>query len=236
MLKPIKSGINKLLATVALLSLELIIILVSFFGAMGLFIFIVRMVFWKKKQGLDDYAHRFLSEHANNPTTEVMRIFSFFGSHYFLIAANLLLVLYFLFIKKHRWYSIKIPAVAISSVVFLFILKGFFHRPRPLDPLAKASGYSFPSGHSLMSFTFYGLLIYMVHKNVTNVWLRWILTCGLVFMIFFIGISRVYLNVHHFSDVIAGFCLGLMWLVLIIWIIDKIEQYGRRKINPVVQD
>jgi undecaprenyl-diphosphatase len=165
-----------------------------------------------------------------------MKVFSFLGDHRFLIPVNLSLIFYFLFIKKHRWYSIKIPAVAISGVVLMFILKHLFNRERPLTPLLEpARGLSFPSGHSLMSFTFYGLMIYLVWTNIENKLLSSVLVTGLLLIILFIGISRIYLEVHYATDVIAGFCMGLMWLVLSLYILDKMERYSRRKVNPVVQ-
>jgi undecaprenyl-diphosphatase len=101
--------------------------------------------------------------------------------------------------------------------------------------LEPAKGLSFPSGHSLMSFTFYGLLIYLVWKNVESKLWSSILVTLLLVTILFIGISRVYLEVHYATDVMAGFCLGLMWLVLAIYALEKMEIYSRRKLNPVVQ-
>jgi membrane-associated phospholipid phosphatase len=118
----------------------------------------------------------------------------------------------------------------------MFILKHLFNRERPLTPLLEpARGLSFPSGHSLMSFTFYGLMIYLVWTNIENKLLSSMLVTGLCCSLFFIGISRVYLEVHYATDVIAGFCMGLMWLVLSLYILDKMERYSRRKVNPVVQ-
>jgi undecaprenyl-diphosphatase len=118
----------------------------------------------------------------------------------------------------------------------MFFLKHLFNRERPLTPLLEpARGLSFPSGHSLMSFTFYGLMIYLVWTNVQNKLLSSILITALLLIILFIGISRVYLEVHYATDVIAGFCMGLMWLVLSLYTLDKMERYSRRKVNPVVQ-
>lgn len=234
--KHVKHGINKVVATIALLSLELFVVLVAFFCSLGIFIFVARMIFLEKRDGFDTAVSNFMAMNVTETNTSIMQFFSFIGTHYFLIPANLALVCYFAFIKKHRWYSIKIPVVAISGVVLMFLLKFIFNRQRPLTPLLDhAQGLSFPSGHALMSFTFYGLLIYLVWNNVDNKMLRFLLITGLLLVILFIGISRVYLVVHFASDVIAGFCLGLMWLVLCIFLLDKMEQYSRRNI-PVVQE
>ena len=165
-----------------------------------------------------------------------MQVFTFLGTHAFLIPANLALAAYFLFIKRHRWYSIKVPVVALSSLLLMVLLKFTFHRNRPLSPLLDAAkGYSFPSGHALMSITFYGLIIFLVWQNVKRPWLKWTLTILLVLLINFIGVSRVYLRVHYASDVLAGFCVGLMWLLLSLWILKKMEIYSSKKVDPVVQ-
>jgi undecaprenyl-diphosphatase len=233
--RPVKRVVRKTIATITLLSLELLVVLVAFIGAMSIFIFVARMVL-RKKNGFDVWADNFITRYINDSNTEIMKVFSFLGDHRFLIPVNLSLIFYFLFIKKHRWYSIKIPAVAISGVVLMFILKHLFNRERPLTPLLEpARGLSFPSGHSLMSFTFYGLMIYLVWTNIENKLLSSVLVTGLLLIILFIGISRIYLEVHYATDVIAGFCMGLMWLVLSLYILDKMERYSRRKVNPVVQ-
>ena len=117
----------------------------------------------------------------------------------------------------------------------MFLLKFFFQRHRPLTPLlSEAKGLSFPSGHAMMSLTFYGLLAYMAWKNVENVATRIILVGGLLLLILCIGLSRIYLRVHYASDVIAGFSLGIMWLVICSYVLNKMEKYSKRNLNPQV--
>lgn len=113
----------------------------------------------------------------------------------------------------------------------MFILKLIFHRERPLTPLlAAAKGYSFPSGHALMSVTFYGLLILIVWQSTKPLWVKWPLSITLLSLIIVIGVSRVYLRVHYASDVLAGFSIGLMWLLFSLWILSGIEKYSNRNI------
>ncbi len=211
--------------------------LAVFSAALLAFLFIAKMIFKEKKEDFDLNAFRFLRNQVSDINTDVMNVFSFLGSHNFLIPANLILIAYFLFIKQHRWYSIKVPVVAISSLVLMLGLKNLFQRDRPLTPLFEAArGYSFPSGHATMSITFYGLLIFLVWINIKNVWLKWLFTILLALLIAFIGISRVYLRVHYTSDVLAGFSIGLMWLLLSLWILGKLEIYSRRKVQPVLEE
>ena len=236
MLRYVRHGVKRIYAAIALLSIEVIILLGAFSIALVAFIGIAKMVFKERKEHFDQHAFNFLARTVSDVNTNVMQVFTFLGTHTFLIPANLALVTYFLIIKKHRWYSINVPVVALSSVLLMFLLKLIFHRNRPLTPLLEAAkGYSFPSGHALMSITFYGLLIFLVWQSGKNIWVKWVLTVLLALLIAFIGISRVYLRVHYASDVLAGFCVGLMWLLLSLWLLRKIETYSRRKVDPVVE-
>ncbi len=225
--------VKKLFAALALLSVELLVILILFLICILIFAVTAYRIFLLKKDDIDTSVFYFLKAHVSDRHTEVMEVITFLGNHHFLIPANLVLIAFFLFIRKHKWYSIKIPVVAIGGVTMMFLLKFIFSRPRPLIPLLEpAKGFSFPSGHAMMSFSFYGLLIYMVYENVKNLYLRWTLIAVLLILIFLIGFSRVYLRVHYASDVIAGFAAGFIWIVLSLFITGRIEQFSKRKIDP----
>jgi membrane-associated phospholipid phosphatase len=171
----------------------------------------------------------------NETNTSIMNFITFFGKHEFLIPANLGLIAYYLFVKKHRWYSIKIPAVAISSLLLMFGLKNLFERDRPENQLLEeATNFSFPSGHALMSVTFYGLIAYVVWHSVKNKSLRLALIILLILWIHIVGFSRIYLRKHYYSDVIAGFAIGFLWLVISLKVIGRFEKFGRKQLNPVV--
>jgi len=194
------------------------------------------MVFRERKEDFDEHVFNFLAKYVSSINTNVMSTFSFLGNHFFLIPANIILICYFLFIRKHHWYSLRVPVIALSSLGLMFLLKFIFHRNRPLTPLlTPAKGYSFPSGHALMSMTFYGLIIFIVWRYIKNKWWRWGLTIFFSLIVIFIGTSRVYLRVHYASDVLAGFSVGLMWLLFSLWILHKIEKYYKRKVDPIVQ-
>jgi len=236
MASAIRSKFKRFLAALALLSVELLIIWILFFGCIIIFALTAYRIFLLKKDGIDTTVFNFLSSHVSNRHTEIMEAITFLGNHNFLIPANLVLIIYFLVIRKHRWYSIKIPVVAIGGVTMMALLKFVFSRPRPLIPLLEpARGFSFPSGHAMMSFSFYGVLIFMVYENVRNPYLKWGLIIALLLLIFLIGVSRVYLRVHYASDVIAGFAAGFIWVVLSLSIVGRIEKYSKRKIDPELQ-
>jgi len=166
---------------------------------------------------------------------KIMLFMTFLGKHQFLIPANLLLIFYFLLVRHQNWFSIRIVTIALSSLLLMFLLKYLFRRKRPLSPLLKAAkGLSFPSGHAIMAVTFYGLLIYIVIHSVDVAWPRYLLTLLLLLLIILIGFSRVYLRVHYASDVMAGFILGLLWLLISLSLLEKIEQFVRMNVVPAV--
>jgi len=231
----VRLSIKRGLAAIALLSAELIVVIILFIAALIVFSIFAIRIFGIKDETNDLIVFDRLSEWVTPFTTSFLQGITFLGSHTFLIPANLLLAFYFLFIKKHRWYSIKVPVVALGGLLLMTLLKQFFNRPRPLVPLLEpVRGLSFPSGHALMSVSFYGLLIYLVWENVKEPIRKWLLISSLVILIILIGFSRIYLRLHYFSDVIAGFSIGVIWLSVSIWTIRRIEQYSRRKIDPVL--
>ena len=102
----------------------------------------------------------------------------------------------------------------VCVVVLNTVLRVIVQRPRPAGfRLISESGYSFPSGHSMVAMAFFGLLIWMVWRYHRRDVMRvvWCVCFGLV--IAMVGISRIYLGVHYASDVLAGFCVSLIWLI-----------------------
>lgn len=231
------SSIKKNLAGAALLSFELIVVLILFIASLIIFSILVYRVLHLKDEQFDLLVFDKISVLVNGNTTSFMQFITFLGNAYFLIPANVLLAVYFLFVKKHKWYSVKVPVIAIGGVLLMTLMKQFFNRPRPLTPLLEpVEGLSFPSGHSLMSVVFYGLLIFLVSENVENRSRKWLLILLLAALILLIGFSRIYFRLHYFSDVIAGFAAGIIWLSLSIFTIRRIEQYSSKSIDPDVSE
>lgn len=149
--------------------------------------------------------------------TKIFLIITNLGSPYVLI---LLTLLSFLLKNKKLSFIItgNLGLITIINQVLKFIVK----RPRPSDLfLIVETGYSFPSGHSMVSLSFYGLLIYFIYKYFKNKKLKVFLITLLSLIIVLIGVSRVYLGVHFVSDVISGFLLSLSYLIIFIKVINK---------------
>ncbi len=94
-------------------------------------------------------------------------------------------------------------------------LKAAFHRARPPLPwLGTASGFSFPSGHSLLAMALYGFLAYLILRGFPNQSGRYPVAGGLLVTALAVGVSRVYLGVHFPSDVLAGWASAVAWIGL----------------------
>jgi len=126
----------------------------------------------------------------------------------------------FLFKNNKIRASIVINLVVVTGMNTL--LKYLFIRNRPtFNVLVNESGYSFPSGHSMISIVFYGYLIYLIYRFISNKKVKWLLISLLSIIIIIIGFSRIYLGVHYASDVIGGFCFGISYLIIYIDIVKK---------------
>lgn len=127
--------------------------------------------------------------------------------------------LLFLLVKGKKEEAVNFMIIILLSIVLMLALKTLFARPRPnIAQLIKIGGFSFPSGHSMLSMVFYGYFINYMINNLSHP-LKYLLITLLGLLIFSIGFSRIYLGVHYFSDVITGFLIGL--LILDIAFINK---------------
>ena len=167
---------------------------------------------------IDNTVYNFLSSLQNLTLNNVMIIITSFAS-----AASLILITVYLFLFTKTRKDAKYVAMNLV-IVFLItqILKNIFARPRPsVLHLVEESGYSFPSAHAMVGFGFYAFCIYLIYKKVENKKLKWFSIIGLSLLIFFIGISRVYLGVHHFTDIIGGFAFAAIYISIFIKFIYK---------------
>ncbi len=150
--------------------------------------------------------------------TPYMKIITNFGGATCLITITILLLI----LIKNK----KIGLITLTNLVLITILnqmlKIVLKRPRPTEfRIINETGYSFPSGHSMISMAFYGLLIYLIYKKIKNKYLKATLIIILLLLILAIGISRIYLGVHYVSDVIGGFLISISYLIVYIKLIKK---------------
>lgn len=151
--------------------------------------------------------------------------FSYLGNSIPVITITIILLI--LFEQKDR---ILLGSSMIISLLTNQVIKNIIKRPRPPieERLITQSGYSYPSGHSMMAMCLYGVLIYLVYTKVKNKKLKILLISIFSILIFLIGLSRIYVRVHYPSDVLAGYLLNILILIIVITLITN---HYRGKIN-----
>lgn len=125
-----------------------------------------------------------------------------------------LLTIYYLQRYKKGLIDISFFILTVGGGALLnYVLKLSFHRSRPsINDFIDAVGFSFPSGHAMGSMIFYGAVSYFILRSQRNKRMKFIFTLLSIAFILMIGISRIYLNAHYPSDVIAGYLAGFSWL------------------------
>ena len=121
--------------------------------------------------------------------------------------------------RRRQWLYLWTWAVAVGgSAVLNRLIKELFARPRPFfeHPLLQETSYSFPSGHAMESFVVYGMLAYFAVLALRSWRARTAVVFGAALLVILIGFSRMYLGVHYFSDVVAGYAAGGVWLSALI--------------------
>jgi membrane protein DedA with SNARE-associated domain/membrane-associated phospholipid phosphatase len=170
---------------------------------------------------LDDYLH----SHATPPLTTFFLIVTALGS---IEAIVLLVVVLAAFLAwGRRWVFLGSWLAAVAgSAVLNQLLKGLFERPRPHfeHPLLVETSYSFPSGHAMESFVVYGMLTYFAVLALRSWESRVAVVLGAALLVMLIGFSRMYLGVHYFSDVLAGYAAGGVWLSALVTGVETIRR------------
>ena len=188
---------------------------------LGIFIFVfanvVHALLNEKLYGFDSAVYSFIISFKSSFFTFLFLFISFMASPPTLVIVSLLLFVIF----KNKKYGL----LSFCNLIFIVLLnqglKLFFSRERPFEwMIVHENGFSFPSGHAMVSSAFYGIVIYLIWKtNISNK-RKIILTSVLGTLILLIGISRIYLGVHYASDVIAGFTLSLSYVIIATSLID----------------
>lgn len=160
--------------------------------------------------------------------TRLMFAVSFLGSGGLIASA----VLAFALFQHFQWRraAVWLVVTLAGAVVLDLMLKLAFHRARPVPFFGPVpSTYSFPSGHSLFSFCFYGVLAGLLAGRVRSVPARVLIWLTAALLVASIGLSRIYLGVHYPSDVIAGYLAGTIWAASMV----ALDRWRRRRKNQL---
>ena len=214
------------------ITIGFVILFLLFIGALYLFFFIAHEVFWEKEDEVDQAVFSYLAAHVvNDGMTRFMVSFTHLASARILQISYGVLVLIFLLQKVWKR-ALEIAVIGLGGYAINYFMKISFQRYRPPHPLIeRLENFSFPSGHATSAFIFYGLVAYLVWKTNLKKAYKYIISFVLVFIAFLVGFSRVYLRVHYASDVLAGFCIGFAWLVLIISLLEHLKKKSARELQ-----
>ena len=186
-----------------------------------LFFYLVRLINANTISVLDNYIYNLIKGFISPKMTPIVKFITEFGNYTVMIPV---IILFYLFNKDksfNRYFTINLVAIFTSN----FIVKNIIRRNRPIDiNLIIENGFSFPSGHSMVSFAFYGFIIYYVYCSHLSKLGKTIIISILTLLVLMIGLSRIYLGVHYASDVIGGFVLALVYLIIFIKYIYKKEK------------
>jgi undecaprenyl-diphosphatase len=212
------------------LSLSLLLGLVAAIGALAFFGWLADEVLEGETRHFDEVTRAAVHQLASPALTTIMRGLSFIGSTISLTAGTILAVAWFVTRKLGR--EAKLFAITMIGAGLLNVtLKLAFKRERPVPffNLTAPETYSFPSGHALTSACFFGALAAILTARIKSKRVRaitWIV-CTAMFLL--IGLSRIYLGVHHTTDVIAGFAAALIWILIIRFVEIQLARRRRRK-------
>lgn len=203
---------TRIVALLGLVTAEVLVGLLVFFGAFVLFFYMSRVVFVHHSMALDQWAFDAVDgwKAAVPGLTGPVRFVTFFASLPFLLPAGILapVLLWRSGYRREAWEFVLAMG---GGILVNQLLKTYFNRPRPTSALLNTLGLSFPSGHSMLGVIFYGCLAWLLARHLGRPgWAGPLLLWAML-----IGVTRVYLHVHYATDVLAGFAGGAAWLVLV---------------------
>ena len=182
------------------------------FGSIGLFLLLTLLVILKLTTPIDTAFSKWMFQFLNPVLTSFFRFIADFG--YVKILLVLLVIILIVF-HKYR-FSYILPIHVLFVVAINMILKNIIDRPRPMMiRLIDETGFSFPSGHAMVTMVTYGYLIYVVFHYIKQKWLKYTFIGLLITLILLVGISRIYLGVHYLTDVLAGYSISLFYLMIV---------------------
>ncbi|HZS04985.1 MAG TPA: phosphatase PAP2 family protein [Blastocatellia bacterium] len=198
------------------LGLTLLFGLAAALGALLFFAWLADEMLEGDTRRFDEATRAAIHQYASPALTSLMRVVTMLGSVTFLAASGLCVATIFLI--AGRWRALVMFFITMLGATLLDVtLKLGFRRTRPVPwfdtPLP--GSFSFPSGHALGSFCFYGALAAIIAARTRSHIVRIITWALAALLILLIGLSRIYLGVHYPSDVLAGYAAALVWVMVV---------------------
>lgn len=173
---------------------------------------------WIAEEVMEDHTRRFdgavrswVHEFASPSMTTAAKTASWLGEYG--VAIILVIALGVFLALGWRRAALWLVISQAGALVLNVSLKFAFHRTRPTPFFGTLPHtYSFPSGHALFSFCFYGVLAGLLSDRIKSGITRGLIWMGAIILIAAIGLSRIYLGVHYPTDVVAGYLTAAIWV------------------------
>ena len=162
---------------------------------------------------LDLAVNSFIQSIQNPFLVKLMSYLTSLGDVQILLPLSIIIIAVLVYSKRYKHGAIASLAL-ILGISSSELLKYLIQRARPENALMKLTDYSFPSGHALMSTIFFFLLYFLYKENLKNKFRRKIFLSICIILPILISFSRLYLNIHWLTDVIAGMIIGIFWALL----------------------
>lgn len=164
--------------------------------------------------------------------TKIMIFITNIGSQKIMII--LFLLTFGILIYRKKWYySLLLTFSMLGGLILEILFKNIMMRARPTNSLIEVTGYSFPSGHSAMAIIYFSVIIYSFKEEIKNKNIRYLFIVANVSLFLLVGFSRLYLNVHWFSDIVGGFTIGLFWMTFLVLLFKTVDGIYQNKLNQI---
>lgn len=183
-------------------------------AALAVFAWLATQVFWRQTIAFDGAVREGMHAWASPALTAFFRVVTRFGSEVVLVPLGAV-VAWRLAAAGRKRAAIVFVIGGLGGEALETLLKLFFRRDRPeaMFGYVSPSTYSFPSGHAMISVTFYGMLAALLAPTLAAAGWRAAVWAGATIAAVLIGASRIYLGVHHPSDVVAGYAAAVVWVL-----------------------
>ena len=173
---------------------------------------------------IDQWTRAFVDQLANTPVYTIFRSITELASRPFVqpLTIGMTIIIWWMY-RDFR--PAFIFGFGVLGTHFLnTVMKEMVARERPsISIILNAEGYSFPSGHSMISLVCYGLLAYFISKKLRSTIMITVVYISFALIILLIGISRYVINVHFLTDIITGYTFGSVILICLIRIYERME-------------